>query len=207
MTSRGILNSEEIVDRYNAGQAGNSIAAELRCSGGFVYAVLRSAGVLRRQRIAADNLEARFWSRVECTPTCWVWTGYKERGQRYGKFITRAGEHERYAHRVSWEMHFGPIPDGLEVCHRCDVPSCVRPDHLFLGTHAENMADMARKGRWTPRRVRSGPPANAKLTPDDVRAIRLELPSHTFVDIAKRWGVSINTISRIASGLHWKTVL
>ena len=78
---------------------------------------------------------------------CWVWGGYRNRG---GYGFTRVGGRGapgKLAHRLSWELHRGPIPNGLHVLHRCDNPSCVRPDHLFLGTNQENIADRIAKGR------------------------------------------------------------
>lgn len=88
------------------------------------------------------SVEERFWSFVAKSDGCWTWTGTTMRG--YGQFKTTRLEQ---AHRVSWRMHFGPIPAGRSVCHSCDNPPCVRPDHLWLGTHAQNMRDMALKGR------------------------------------------------------------
>ncbi|MGD9885811.1 MAG: HNH endonuclease signature motif containing protein [Reyranella sp.] len=79
---------------------------------------------------------------------CWIWTG---KGQRYGHVsvgtIKDGDRRTALAHRVSWELYRGPIPDGILVCHRCDVTFCVRPDHLFLGDAKANNADALSKGR------------------------------------------------------------
>lgn len=99
----------------------------------------------RKRRPVAD----RFWEKVQKTDSCWLWTGGSvPRG--YGRFLWPDGR-KGYAHRFSYELANGPVPDGLWVLHCCDNPPCVRPDHLWLGTHADNMHDMAAKGRkWHP---------------------------------------------------------
>lgn len=89
--------------------------------------------------------EERFWAKVNKTRSCWVWLG-KPRGFGYGR-IELLGGQTQSTHRYSWELHNGPIPTGMAVLHKCDVPQCVNPDHLFLGTQLENMRDRRSKGR------------------------------------------------------------
>ena len=139
----------------------------------------------------------RFWSKVQKGATCWGWTGAVANG--YGQFNQYGPNSSPVrAHRFSWEFHYGKIPDGLWVLHHCDNPPCVRPEHLFLGTAADNSQDMVTKGRGPlgdrngsrkyPQRLRAArlkwleehpgelphgeQNANAKLRDDEVRCIR-----------------------------------
>jgi len=101
---------------------------------------------------AACTVEYRFWSQVNKTDGCWTWTGTCN---RFGYGILGIKGHMKLTHRLSYEFVYGPIADGLCVCHTCDNPPCVNPAHLFLGTHADNMHDMAVKGRRKKPRIGS----------------------------------------------------
>lgn len=100
-----------------------------------------------------DKLAERFWQRVERSPdpgACWLWTGFSDGGFGYGRMYIgggRKGRRQERAHRVSWVLHHGAIPEGQLVLHQCDNPLCVRPDHLFLGTDGDNAYDCMNKGR------------------------------------------------------------
>lgn len=126
---------------------------------------------------------------------CWIWLGAWSRHD-YG--IVSLGKNKcKFAHRFSWELSRGPIPDGLLVCHKCDVPACVNPDHLFLGTHRDNQIDCTRKGRSR---------FPLKLTADDIPEIRSLLRKESQSAVAARFNVSQSNISKIASGLLWRDV-
>lgn len=104
----------------------------------------------RRRRPIAD----RFWEKVAVgePDKCWLWTGCLTGNNKYGAIGSGVGSRCFRAHRVSWEIHFGPIPNGLRVLHKCDVPACVNPSHLWLGTLSDNALDRERKGRGRDRK-------------------------------------------------------
>jgi hypothetical protein len=161
--------------------------------------------VLNSQR-PPGPVEPRFWSKVNKTPTCWLWTGtFYPTG--YGILrVTFPNSPSRNlrAHRVSWELHFGPIPEGMWVLHRCDVRACVRPDHLLLGTNADNIADMLRRERQS----RGESNGTSKLTENQVRAMRAEYAAGGISQpaLAKRYGIAPGTIEGILHRRSWKHV-
>lgn len=135
---------------------------------------------------------------------CWEWVQGRFNGG-YGKFNKRAVKYglSQYAHRTSWIIHFGPIPEDLQVCHRCDNPGCVNPQHLFLGTSQDNMQDASKKGRMnTWERLHGAQHGRAKLTLDQVRNIQGD--DRPRKEIAQEYGVSLSRISKIKQGSTWK---
>jgi hypothetical protein len=125
---------------------------------------------------------------------CWLWLGSLNK-DGYGCSYPNIR-----AHRESYVLHKGPIQDGMCVCHKCDTPSCVNPDHLFLGTAYENNLDKVRKGRCPKGEQK---PA-AKLTDNAVRSIRID--KRTNSEIARELGVTPRVIGLVRRGLAWKHV-
>ncbi len=157
------------------------------------------------------TVEEQFWRNVTKGDGCWTYKRVSQRG--YGK-IRANGKHLR-AHRLSWEMANGPIPVGLLVCHSCDNPSCIRPDHLFLGTNADNAADRNAKGRTArgPASVQKNPARGersgmAVLTTAKVKRIRrLYATGHYSQQaIADVIGIDQTHISRVVRGVAWAHV-
>lgn len=155
-----------------------------------------------------DRVTDRFWTYVDKSGDCWNWTGGTF-GGRYGQF--RAGRRKVKAHRFAWETANGPIPEGQILCHRCDNMRCVRPDHLFLGTHADNAADRDAKGRGRTYRgprpdQRGSANPSAKLTDQNVSAIRdLRASGWTYRALAQAFDVSSSQIANVCKGRSWRT--
>lgn len=135
---------------------------------------------------------------VDESTGCWTWTGYRQ-DNGYGQMRYR--RKLLAAHRASYEAYVGKIPDGMIVCHKCDNPSCVNPAHLFIGTHADNVADKVSKNRQA-KGINNG---RAKLTERRVRRIRQETASGaTRAELAKRYNVDPKTIRLIAERRTWR---
>lgn len=144
----------------------------------------------------------RFWAKVRMSLFCWEWTGTHD-DLGYGMFrVPRGAPPVQRAHRVSWELRFGPIPPGLIVMHSCDNPSCVNPAHLSLGSHADNNADMVSKGRANHPVGHIG--VGRKLNEQAVRSIRARVEGgETKRSLAREFGVHASVISRVCSGKEW----
>lgn len=145
----------------------------------------------------------RFMKLVTITDSCWLWKGARHGSMGYGAFRFDGGT--RTAHRVSWILHRGEIPASLCVLHTCDNPLCVNPDHLFLGTYADNHKDMAQKGRASGG-TKGEKHHQAKLTKEQVAEIRslyAQLPKPTYSFVAGLYGVSLQQIFRIANNQSW----
>lgn len=152
-----------------------------------------------------------FWSHVEKSDSCWLWTGRVDR-DGYGDCSESLGEQR--AHRMSYVLHKGKIPDGLVICHTCEslypvgdftYRLCVRPDHIYAGTHTQNIADRDRTGR-SAKGARAG---NAKLTDGSVRQIRERYAAGgiTQLALAREYGVNQTKISNVVTRTTWRHVL
>lgn len=160
---------------------------------------------------------ARFWKNVEKSDGCWIWRGVVT-SAGYGVIYVRPKNLR--AHRVSWHIHFGPIPQGMFICHTCDNPRCVRPDHLFVGSPRANHDDMKRKGRaptdakngsaTRPDRVARGERHGvSRLTDAQVIEIRTryrrgDRHGNGAGLLAREYGVSKAAVRRIVLRLYWR---
>ena len=164
-----------------------------------------------------SSVAERFWERVnkagpvirpELGP-CWQWTGGRTASAPFGYGITEINGRRTKTHRVSWELTHGALPPrdghhGTCVLHRCDNRLCVNPDHLFLGTNLDNIRDRDAKGRHADFRGEKHP--IARLTEDDVRAIRVTGNLQTRASLARQYGVTQTHIRHILLRKTWRHV-
>jgi hypothetical protein len=208
-------------------QSGKTAAGNIRwlCSCNCGNTTLFASGDLRKGTIVSCGcyrheilirgskptpIEQRFWKHVQKTDTCWIWISAINEGKGNfigtGVFGAWAERTTKRAHRVSWEIHNGPIPVGLNVCHHCDNPICVRPDHLFLGTQLDNIRDAINKGRMCYVGCPGEKNNHAKLTVEQVIEIRRRAKTEPQNRLAKEFRVGAAQISNIVRMSSWKHV-
>lgn len=150
----------------------------------------------------SETFPQRFWAKVQKTNSCWLWIGGCKR-TGYGRIVKKGKKPKIDAHRASWILHNGPIPEGVYVLHDCpngDNPACVNPDHLWLGTHEQNMHDKVSKG------ICSGENhSQRKLSWLDVKFIRdsYNLRQRTQKELADMFGVKVHHVSNIINFKKW----
>jgi hypothetical protein len=148
------------------------------------------------------ELLARFDAKVSKeVDGCWLWTGAKSKAG-YGQIRATRQRLTLYAHNIAYRRWVSEVPEGMEVCHRCDVRHCVRPDHLFAGTRYDNLRDMVNKDRH----VRGERTCNAVLTDDLAREILRRAGSVSNRTLARSIGVSRSTVDRVIHGTTWKHI-
>lgn len=145
----------------------------------------------------------RFYAKVAWgTSDCWYWWGYLN-PDGYG--CESVGGVMMHAHRASWLLHKGPIPHGKYVLHHCDVRNCVNPEHLYLGTQADNMRDMHGRERWTANPYHGAAHCNSKLTWEQVAEMRAAYAAGnvSMAALGRRYGIGGPTVFRIVRGKSW----
>lgn len=162
---------------------------------------------LHKKNKRSKNLPFFFFEKISWgISDCWNWCGCTD-STGYGRTSNRF-TNQNFAHRWSYELFNGEIPDGLKVLHKCDNPSCVNPEHLFLGTQQENVQDMVQKGRHVYGLGKGEKSPNHKLTKEEVLEMRkaYESKKYTYKQLAKMFNISVMTMYRAVTKRSWGNV-
>lgn len=194
----GFVDHNEFVEIWNSSAALSEAAKKVRMkkhSCRTLAVRLRKFGVSLKympRECSAIDAKVRFWEYVQKSDNCWTWTGCTNQNG-YGQINADRGERRVLAHRLSYEIHYGEFDASLNVCHHCDNPPCVRPDHLFLGTDADNAADCVKKGRSIGRNVKIAESVAIAVLDKRVGGMSYE-------SIAEACGVSVAWVYNLCNG-------
>lgn len=168
------------------------------------YCSIKCKGIAlsKKRRRSCEEI---FWSNVNkgVASECWNWKGTIRQNHGYGCFNTYEGKLVT-AHRCSWEIAFGPIPDGLIVCHHCDNKRCVNPDHLFLGTSKENSRDMMEKNRQSRGEHRYNAVISEETAKKIIDELTIDMKRGRQSEIARKFSISFIIVNHIKTGKTWK---
>ena len=203
MARRWTAAEDEVLRRRCESETWPALAAFLDKNLRAVEHRAKLLGLVKKRGSAVE----RFWERVsKTTDGCWLWSGGHAGGKRRPNWIygvMMISGQQTLAHRFSYEIHIGKIPPGAMVCHKCDVPRCVRPDHLFLGSSKDNIADRQAKGRS----ARGEAIGNSKLSAQEVVEIKMLVAANVgYTAIGRRFGVSHQAVRNIARKNTWSHV-
>lgn len=150
-----------------------------------------------------QRLVERFHQKYEVSPSgCWLWTASCA-GKGYGQIKVPGERRQMYAHRLSYLIHKGEVPEGKQICHTCDVPKCVNPEHLFVGTSQDNHDDMKAKDRSTHGILNKRAKLNEKMVRHIKVMLREGVPQQR---VARAFDISQTEVSRIGLGLRWTRI-
>lgn len=197
-------------EKFYCAWCGNMIEHQIVRSEGYKYYCCSTKCVALYRDSRRPSIADRYWENVSRDghpKGCWIWTSFVDR-KGYGRINTKDADGKKHftlAHRLSWEIHNGPIPDGLYVLHKCDVPLCSNPEHLFLGTQRDNMQDCIAKGR----KSRGKQCSFAKLTEEQVVEIRRRYAEGgtSQQSLAQEFNVSRGHVQAIITRKTWAHVI
>ncbi len=185
---------------YQSGLSCAECARQLGLNRTLLHQALTNRGVIRAKPTLRERFEDK-WE-VVTESGCWLWVA---RLNKHGYGTFQIGCRSCLAHRVSFEIYRSPIPEGMEILHKCDVRACVNPQHLYVGTQFENMRDRSERSSWE--QAKGSQSVRSKLTEEDVLEIRrMSSAGRSYAELSERFGICKSNVATIVRRETWRHV-